>query len=309
MTASALRRRTHALRLPPFFLALAAAAACTPVDEGGGIGRDSFEQVRARGTGAVQVLYVEAPGFAYRDADGELTGVTVELLRDFGRWVEREYDIVLTMDFIEETDWRTFYNRVRDGEGGLFGIGNVTITEPRRDELRFSPPYLHNVAVLITHESVPELSTLEELGTTFAGLRPLAFAGTLHEDRLETLRLAHMPQVPLDSADSNPEIVERVSAGPGYFAYIDAYNYWRAVAAGAALRHHPPGDEAGETFGVILPLGSDWGPIIDAYFAADGGLLDQPRYRQWLAEHLGPALADQLEAARASGREPATSPE
>jgi ABC-type amino acid transport substrate-binding protein len=259
---------------------------------------DSFADTLARGQGTIEVRYVEAPGFAYLDAEGRLTGVTVELMRLFAAHVEHEHGVALRVAFAEEADWRTFYAGVRDAGSGVFGIGNVTITEPRGEELQFSPPYLYNVAVLITHASVPELPSMDRLGSAFAGMRPLAYAGTLHEDRLEALRREHMPDVELERAQSNAEIMRRVGEGPEYFAYIDAYNYWREVAAGAALRHHPVADEAGEQFGVIMPLMSDWAPAMRAFFAADGGLLDRPEYRRLLNDHLGEALAAQLIAAR-----------
>jgi ABC-type amino acid transport substrate-binding protein len=258
----------------------------------------AFGEVFDRGAGTIRVLWVASPGFAYGDAEGRPTGVTVELMREFGRYVEGTYGVALTVEFEDEPDWRTFYARVRGGEPGLFGVGNVTITEARRAEIGFSPPYLHNVAVLITHADVPELESLEQLGRRFAGLRPLAFGGTLHESRLAALRDAHLPDLPIETAASNAEILERVAAERSWFAYIDGYNFWRAVAAGAPLRRHAIADDPGETFGVIFPLASDWGPAIDAFFAAEGGLLERPFYRALLVEHLGEGLAATLDEAR-----------
>jgi ABC-type amino acid transport substrate-binding protein len=248
---------------------------------------------RATGHGTVTVLYVPAEGFAYRDAGGHQTGVTVEIMRAFAGWLEAERGVRLTLDFVEEPDWRVFYRRVRDARGGVFGLGNVTITEARRAELQFSPPYLTNVAVLITHESVPELPTVGALPETFAGLAPLAFAGTLHEQRLRALRDAHAPGVEIAMATSNAEIIERVASG-GYYAYVDAYNYWRAREAGAPLRRHPAGDDPGEEFGIILPLNADWGEPLAAFFAHDGGFLQSAAYRALLVEHLGEGVARAL---------------
>jgi hypothetical protein len=280
---------------------LAAAISATTACSGSTVesGQDSWQAASARGHGSVRVLYVRSAGFAYRDDAGRLTGLTVELMREFARFVEQRHGVTLELEFVEEEDWRTFYNRVHDGRGGLFGIGNVTITEERRAEIGFSPPYMTSVAVLITHASVPQLPSLEALGRTFAGMQPLAYAGTLHEDRLEAIRAAHMPGTPLELATSNPEIIERVSADTRYFAYVDVYNYWRAREAGAPLRRHPAADLSSEEFGVIMPHDSDWAPVITEFFEADGGLLEQPLYRDMLRLHLGPELAALLEAARA----------
>jgi ABC-type amino acid transport substrate-binding protein len=260
----------------------------TPTDHG-----DSWQQVRAAGSGEITVLYVPAPGWAYRDAEGRLTGVTVELMRLFATHVEREHGTPLRVRFVEEPQWRTFYARVRDGSGGVFGIGNVTITPARRQEIRFSPPYLANVATLITHRDVPELRRLPDLPIAFRGLVALAFQGTLHEERLRELQREHFPGMHIVHAASNPEILERVAAG-GFFAYVDAYNLHAARAAGAPLRAHPVADDADEAFGVIMPLDSDWEPVIGSFFTARGGLHARTEYHALLATHLGEELARTL---------------
>ncbi len=239
-------------------------------------------------------MYVPSSGFAYHDDDGELTGVTVELLRDFATFVERERGIEVEIDWVEEPEWATFYQMVRESSGAVFGIGNVTITEARRDELQFSPPYLNNVAVLVTHDNVPELSSMDEIGEAFQGLTGLPYPGTLHEERLLAIRDEHLPEMPTREVSSNDELVGLLASGDGYFGYIDVYNYWRARSAGHALRRHEVGDDASEQFGVIFPLDSEWGPDIEAFFHEGEGYTASERYRSLLEEHLGEELATLL---------------
>jgi ABC-type amino acid transport substrate-binding protein len=285
-------------------LLLAACAPAAPPDTAGApeAGRDtadSWAAVREDEAGTIRVLYVPAGGFAYTDAHGRLTGVTVDLMRIFAEWVGQEHGAAVEVEFVEETDWRTFYSRVRDAGPGVFGIGNVTITEARRAELVFSPPYLTNVAVLITHADVVELTTPADASSAFRGLDALAFEGTLHETRLRALRDAYVPDANVAMATSNDEILERVAAG-GYFAYIDAYNFWRAQEQGAPLRRHPAADDPAEEFGVIMPLGTDWAPLLAEFFERDGGWRNTPEYRRLLVRHLGEPLTAALEEARHS---------
>ncbi len=253
--------------------------------------RPTFAEARASGEAELAFFFVPSSGFAYRDDAGELTGVTVELLRDFAGWLADTHGMRVEVTWIEEELWADFYGYVRDSRGGAFGIGNVTITEERRSELDFSPPYLQNIAVLVTHEEVPELESIEKIGEAFAGLTALRYPGTLHEARLEALRDAHAPEMEFRPIASNDELVEALAAGPETFGYIDIYNFWRAAEAGAPLRRHPVGDDAAETFGIILPDGSDWTPVVEDYFRARDGILGTPEYRALLAEHLGEELA------------------
>jgi len=256
---------------------------------------DAWAEASAERRGQVTVLYVPAEGFAYRDASGALTGVTADLMRAFEAWVAEEQGVALATAFVEEPDWRTFYGRVRDAEGGVFGIGNVTITEARRAEIAFSPPYLHNVAVLITPAAVPEITPADAPAGGLAGLDALAFEGTLHEDRLRAFRQRHAPEAPLAFANSNAAILDRVAAGEA-FAYVDGYNFWRAEAEGVPVRRHPAFDDAAETFGVILPLGSDWAEPLAAFVAEYRA---SEAYEASLRRHLGDRVAEVLlEAAR-----------
>lgn len=259
---------------------------------------ESYRLVTARRAGTITVLYVTSDGWAYRDESGNLTGVTVEIMRDFARWIEVREGVTLDLKWEEEEEWARFYRRVRDGQSGLFGIGNTTITDARREEIDFSPPYLNNVAVLITHEDVPDLPSLDRAPEHFAGFTAYAFRGTLHEDRVEGLRAQRIPDFNVRYMDSNNEIVDAVAQGPGRLAWIDVYNFWRAQGSGIPIRRHPAGDDASETLGIILPRGSDWTPLLEAFFREGEGYRNGTRYRELLRTHLGEGLTWLLEEAR-----------
>lgn len=257
----------------------------------GPVSTASFAEAREAGAAQVAFFHVPSSGFAYGGPDGHPTGVTAELLRDFARFAASEHGLDVDVEWIEEERWADFYGYVRDSTGGVFGIGNVTITGARRDELAFSPPYMNNVAVLVTHEDVPELGSMDEIGNAFRSLTALPYPGTLHETRLAAIRERHLPDAPVREVASNDELVSLLASGDGYFGYIDVYNYWRAREAGAPLRRHPAGDDGSETFGVIMPRGTDWAPVMEAFFAADGGYVEGTRFRSLLREHLGGELA------------------
>jgi ABC-type amino acid transport substrate-binding protein len=276
-------------------------AEITVTGPAGPVSAPTFAEARAAGEATITFFFVPASGFAYRDDDGRLTGVTVELLRDFAHHVADTHDMDLRVEWMEEERWADFYGYVRDSEGGAFGIGNVTITEPRRDELDFSPPYLNNIAVLVTHEDVPELRSMDDIPAAFQGLTALPYPGTLHEDRLEVIRDRWLPDMPAHPVASNDELVSLLARG-GHFGYIDVYNYWRARQAGQPLRRHPVGDDASEAFGVILPSGSDWTPVMDRFFAHGDGYIRSQRFQDRLRHHLGDELAELLTAGAPTDR-------
>lgn len=263
------------------------------------------------------MYYFAADGFAYYDEENNLAGVTTEIFRDFIRWVENEYGYELITHYqsyapprevsfisgflgisIHFESWSEFYKTVKESPSGTFGMGNVTITEERKKEIEFSPPYMTNIAVLITHKDTPELSAFDSIQDEFSHLRALAFEGTLHEDRINRFRDEYYPDLEIDYAYSNNEIIERVASANKYFAYIDVYNYWHAREAGLPIHRHMVGDEPSEQFGYILPKNSDWTPVITKFFEDNDGYLNSQRYREIMVEHLGAELFMLLEEAR-----------
>jgi ABC-type amino acid transport substrate-binding protein len=255
---------------------------------------DSWEQVINEGTGTLIAYYVPAEGFAYYDDNGNLTGVTVDIIREFNSWIETEYEVELEVQFVSEESFSRFYQTVQNSESGTIGMANVTITEERRQELDFSPSYMQNIAVLITHDSVDELNSFHQIQDQFAGMNALAFEGTLHEQRLGEIREDFFPETNLLMANSNDEIINRVSGDSSLFAYIDIYNYWRASEQGEPLRRHPAGDDAAEEFGYILPPDSDWTPVIKEFFLHGEGYTRSDEFRQIMTRHLGYELAELL---------------
>lgn len=255
----------------------------------------SWEDVQSKGSGTVEILYVPSGGFAYKNEEGELTGTTIEIFKIFFNWVEENYELDIEVNYTDETEWQRFYQMVASAGDGVIGTGNVTITKERREEIQFSPPYLNNIAVLISHESRPELTSIEDIPDVFADRTGLMYPGTLHGERMQYIRDNHYPDMPVDTVRSNGEIMKKMSEGDYYFTYVDVYNFAVAQDDGIPLRHHPVADDDDEQFGFILPLDSDWGKPLREFFETGDGFLESDTYRGIVREHLGESMMEVLE--------------
>lgn len=262
-----------------------------------GLDGDSLEESLRKGHANLTVAYLSSHGFAYRNDEGELTGVLVDIMEEFADFVHYSHGIDINYDFVEQPDFSSLYSNVKNASGGVFGLGNVTITDQRKQEIRFSPPYMTNIAVLISHDSVEDLRELNTIATGFEGQKALAFQGTLHETRLREIKRHYWPEMEMDFSDSNADIIRMVSRG-GYFAYIDIYNFWRAAERGEPLKQHVVGDQASERFGIIMPLENDWHGLITDFFDHGQGFLSSRTYKKIMEKHLGPELTAKLERAR-----------
>jgi ABC-type amino acid transport substrate-binding protein len=260
---------------------------------------DSWGQVKATRKGTISMAYVETPGLVYKDANGKLTGICVDIMTDFVKWVNQNKSVKLESKFVGGgTSFRTMYDKTKASTGGVFGLGNITITEEREKEVKFSPPIITNFAILVTQNSVATLSKFEDMPTTFGKLTAYTAKGTLNEKRIADVKKKYFPAMKVTYTATSQETLEKVFADANGFAYLDLAFYLEAVQLKKSIKRHPVADIAAEQFGFVLPLNSDWYPVLDEFFKANGGYVNSAQYRSILVEHLGETGVKLLQSAK-----------
>ncbi len=266
---------------------------------GQGYTGDSWGQVKATGSGTISMAYVETPSLVYKDASGKLTGICVDIMTDFVKWVNESKKIKLESKYVGDgTSFRNMYDKTKVSVGGVFGLGNITITEERKKEVKFSPPFITNFAILVTQNSVATLAKFEDMPTTFGKLTGYTAKGTLNEKRVTDLKKKYFPAMKISYTATSQETLEKVFADANGFAYLDLAFYLEAVQLKKSIKRHPVADIAAEQFGFALPLNSDWYPVLDEFFKANGGYVNSAQYRGILLKHLGETGVKLLQSAK-----------
>jgi putative glutamine transport system substrate-binding protein len=259
---------------------------------------DSWAQVKQVGQGTISLAYVETPSFVYKDKSGQLTGICVDIMQDFVKWVNTTKNVKLQTKFVGDgSNFRAMYDQVKGSTGGVFGLGNITITPERKKEVKFSPPFITNFAILITQNTVPTLSKLEDLPTTFGKLTAYTGKGTLNEKRIMELKAKYFPAMKIVTTANSAEAYTKVFNDPNSFTYLDLAYYLEAVSERKSVKRHPIGDVAAEQFGFSMPMNSDWGPLLEEFFKSEGGYTSTKHYRDILAKHLGETGVKLLQSA------------
>lgn len=259
---------------------------------------DSWAQVKQVNQGTISMAYVETPSFVYKDKSGNLTGICVDILNDFVKWVNENKKVKLQSKFVGDgASFRGMYDKVKASTGGVFGLGNITITDERKKEVKFSPPFITNFAILITQGNVPTLAKLEDLPATFAKLTAYTAKGTLNEKRILELKQKYFPTMKIVTVATSSDTYAKVFNDPNSFTYLDLAFYLEAVQEHKSVKRHPVGDVAAEKFGFVMPLNSDWNPLLEEFFKADGGYTNTSRYREILTKHLGETGVKLLQSA------------
>jgi putative glutamine transport system substrate-binding protein len=259
---------------------------------------DSWQEVEQNGGGEITLLYYEEDGFAYTNEQGELTGVEIDIFQQFIYYLKNAKDINVDVNYVGTRDWGSMYDQVQNGSSGVFGIGNVTITDEREQEIDFSPPYLTNIAVLLTHESVDDLSSMGAMPNDFSDMSGVVFEGTTHEERMRKIKQQYYPGLNMRFVNSDTEVVNSVAENTDTFGYVDLSIYWLAEQQGRPIKRHPVGDQASENFGIIMPEGTDWDEPMQEFFSIGNGYRATSAYRNILVKHLGAKVTQMLELAR-----------
>lgn len=262
-----------------------------------GLTGDTWATAKAKKQGEITLTYSHAAKFSEMKS-GQHKGVCFDIMNKFISYVKATHGVNLSIvykDLHDPKNFGLFLKTVKISNGGVFGLGNITITEARKKEYRFGAPYFSNVAILTTGNEVSTLSSMSNISKEFAGKTILVQHGTTHETRAKLLK-KRFPDLVIETTKSFEEANKRVSESTNYFTYIDFSTYLGILTQRIPLKRHEVGDQKGEDFGFIMPKNSDWTPIFDEFMAADGGFTKSVTYRKILAENLGSHVLKLMDA-------------
>jgi putative glutamine transport system substrate-binding protein len=187
-----------------------------------GLSGDTWASAKASKNGKITVTYTHAPKFAEVN-NGQRKGLCFDIMYDFVEYVKTKHGVNLTIDYkdlIDDKDFDLFLKTVKVSKGGVFGLGDVTITTARKKVYNFGAPYFSNVAILATSNKVPTLSSMSDLSKEFAGKTIVVQKGTTHETRANSLK-KNFPGLLIETTTGFAEANKKVSESPNYFTFID----------------------------------------------------------------------------------------
>lgn len=258
----------------------------------------TYAQAKASGSGTLTFTYMETPGFAAPSADGSITGLCKDLLDDFVDYVKETEGIRLTLKYggKNPNDFNQFLAEVKSGRGGVIGLGNITITDARKQDYTFTPAFINNVSIIVTNNNVPTLNAMSSISEQFAGMKAYAVAGSTNEAGLRKVKQQYWPSLEIITYGSSQEVLETVMNDNKAFTNLDLTYYLAASKAGQPVKRHPAGDERSEEFGLLMPKGTDWAPLWDRFLTTQ--YRNSTAYREKISKHLGGVALKLLDSVR-----------
>lgn len=247
---------------------------------------DTYAKAKETGTANWTLTYAEAPGFASSNR-GTMTGITVDLMKDFKAYVEKTEGIKVNINYKSKDpdDFTLFLEEVKKARGGVFGLSNTTITSARQEMYSFSPSYITNIGMIISNEAAPTLKSLSEIATKFSGMTAVTVKNSTNEKKILDIQSKYFPALKIKYVSSFRKAMNAVIKDSNAFTNIDFTYYLEAMKARKPIKRHPAGDDTAEQFGIIMPTNNDWEPLLKKFMSSE--YLRSMEYKKIIASNLG----------------------
>jgi ABC-type amino acid transport substrate-binding protein len=238
--------------------------------------------------GTMVVEYLENYPYAYKDKNGDLTGVEIDIIKQYVKWLKEKKGMDVVVSYNGYNDFAQFYSDVRNIRNASMGAGTVTITSDRAREVRFSSPYLKNKPLLISSINIPTLTDISRIAEAFDGKIAVIVKGSVHEKWINKIKAEYWPSLRVDYVESPAKVIEMISASEDYFGYLDLVTYWAALQGNSKpLKLHRLNQSSYENFGFIFPKDSQWYSTFNEFFDSGLGFPATQAYTDILKKHLG----------------------
>lgn len=204
-----------------------------------------------------------------------IDGVEHDLASAFIEYLNAKYTLDIEMQWIETESFSEVLQIITNGSGGTFGSSSISITDERKKRFNFTPPYLADVAVMITNSSFPIALTEDELKRILNGSTAVSITNTTLATSLEMLRENLQIEFEIEYVRNSGNIIERIGKRPNSFGYIDIANFLVAIERNTSVRRQFYFPVKLEGLAMIFPKSSDWSLPVNDYFNSEQFQIDK----------------------------------
>jgi signal transduction histidine kinase len=258
----------YMMRIAPVFIVLtcsAFAAMGQPV-----VGKLTWAEALKTRKATLYIYWYESRPFIYQNENGEMEGIELEILTGFKDYVREKYRVDLTLQWKETQNFENTYLTVCNEKlPGAFGVSAFSITQKRKERVKFTLPYMPDISVLISSKNIPIVQNGEEFDRIFSGLEAITIKGTTYEEDLHQLKAERGIDFKMRYVPSYQNILATISSSESAFGVIDLPTYMVDLNKNAGMsvnrQNIVPFKREGLAF--ITPLNSDWTEPINEYLS------------------------------------------
>lgn len=245
---------------------------------------DSWAKIKAKGSGTLTVFYYEQPGLIYEEG-GKVKGACADLLVEFTKFVEKKHGKKIEIKYAGKepvfSDFLLQAQKCKD----VLGVTNVTITDERKKLLKFTPAFLSNPVVMISHKDAPTLADLNEIADKFKGYSAEIILGSTHTKHMDRVKKEFMPKLKIVTNSSGGEILKKIGTNPKLFTILDFTEYIDATRKNLPVKRQNIDFGAADDLAFIMHTQSDWDEVWKEFMTP--GYRTSVKYRKIISDNLG----------------------
>jgi ABC-type amino acid transport substrate-binding protein len=253
---------------------------------------DSWQKARAAKAGTMMCLWNEAYGIAYKDEQGKLSGVCIDILEDFRLFVKEKYSVDLAIEYRQEKSFANFLTVIGKSPT-LLGVSTVSVTEERKKRFHFSPYFISNPNIIVTHKDAPKLASLKDIPTVYKGFSMKVISGSTHKDIANSVKAKYAPDLTIVEGNASRDIFNEMRTNKTLFTIIDFGEYLGAHKNKFPITRQPANLGTDDKLAFIMGKNTDWEPLWREF------LTDQyrqsPRYKKIISQNLGLAYLGMIQ--------------
>ena len=252
---------------------------------------DSWAKVKSSGSGTLAVLYYEQAGLI-QDVNGKPQGLCVNILNDFTAFVQKQYGKNVTIQYVGKEPVFTKFLATTEKSPNILGVTNVTITEERKKVLKFTPPFISNPVVLLTHKDAPAISSFAEISKKLDGYSAEIIAGSTHVKFINKIKKENWPNLNITWGSSGQEILKKVVTNPKLFTILDFTEFVDANRKRMPVKKQNVDFGEPEQLAFAMAKQNDWEEPWKAFMTDE--YRKSPQYRKKVSDHMGMAFLSVL---------------
>lgn len=206
-----------------------------------------------------------------------IDGIEHDLAVSFTSYLESMYNVKIDLHWIETQSFEEVMQQVREGKGGTFGASSLSITEKRLQFLNFTPPYMADIAVLVSNANIPVALSENQLGQVLEGKTAISIKNTTLVEAIEKLKIDLGIDFKVEFATNSGDILNVINGKENSFGYVDIANFLVAVDKSTNVKRQFFYPVKLEGLAMIYPKNSDWSKPVNDYFNSARFLEDRQR--------------------------------
>jgi hypothetical protein len=247
-------------------------------------GGDTWTTIKSKGSGKLAVVYYPQKGMIIEEG-GKMKGLCVDLLNDFVQYVETKHGKKITIDYQGEEKVFAEFLRVTQATPTVIGVSSVTVTEERKKIMKFTPVFLLNQIILVTHKNAPSLDNIKNIGSGLKGYSAKVMGGSVFLTYVEEIKKENMPSLNISTGANSDDILNEIGTNPKLFTLIDLTQFIDASRRKLPIKMQNVKIGSTQERAFCMSKKSDWDEIWNEFLTPE--YRKSEKYHKFIVSNVG----------------------